>query len=74
MAASAGLVADVEQPALGGDCTATAAAVAEAVVLETVHGEAAAGAKPVLRAPGGSHVQQAVFVLYIHKFISDYFV
>ena len=64
MAASAGLVANVEQPALRRDGAAPAAAVADAVVLEAVHREPAASPKPVLGAPGGSHVQQPSLVLH----------
>lgn len=64
---AAGLIADVEQPAVRGDSTASAGSIAHATVVVAIHWETTAEPKAILGAPGGSHVQKLPFVLREYK-------
>ena len=56
MVTASGFIADVEEPAGWGDSTAATAAIAAAPIIEAIHWEAAAGAKPTFGAPHRPHV------------------
>lgn len=60
---AAGLIADVEEPARGGDGTSSTGSIAYAIVQVAVHWEPTAQPKAILGAPGGSHVQDLALVL-----------
>ncbi|CAF9933977.1 hypothetical protein IMSHALPRED_009550 [Imshaugia aleurites] len=60
---AAGFIADVEEPAGGGDGTASTGSIAHAIVQVAVHWEPTAQPKAILGAPGGPHVQDLALVL-----------